>query len=250
MIDLFGMTSPNVLKLALMMEECGLDYRVHHVDVFAGAQHAPGFLAMNPNAKVPVIIDHDAGEDGPSSVFESGAALFYLAEKTERFLPAKGAARSIALQWLFLQASTVGPAFGQYVHFFRYAPSETYALRRYESEVARVLGVLERRLAESPWLAGAEYGLADMATWPGLRTGDAIFPLLTEKNGWAALPNLRRWFENIGARPAAGRAITAIDALLPEDKAAFARADADALDRFFGRGRHDHALQLSATEAA
>lgn len=248
MIDLYGMTSPNVLKLALMLEECGLDYRMHHVDVFAGAQHDPAFLAMNPNAKVPVIVDNEANH--PFAVFESGAALLYLADKVGRFLPREGRARSTALQWLLFQASTVGPAFGQYVHFFRYAASETYALRRHESETARVLRVLDRRLGESAWLSGDDYGLADIATWPGVRTGDAIFPLLTERQGWRAFPNVRRWFDSIAARPAAVRAATAIDALLPQDKAAFARADADALDRFFGRGRHDHALALIHAEPA
>ncbi|RJF93126.1 glutathione S-transferase family protein [Sphingomonas cavernae] len=248
MIDLYGMTSPNVLKLALMLEECGLDYRVHHVDVFAGAQHDPAFLAMNPNAKVPVIVDNDG--DGAFAVFESGAALLYLADKTGLLLPRDGRARSTALQWLLFQASTVGPAFGQYVHFFRYAPSEIYALRRHESETARVLGLLDRRLGESAWLSGDSYGLADIATWPGVRTGDAIFPLLANGHGWRTLPNLRRWFDNIAERSAAVRATAAVDALLPQDKAAFARADTDALDRFFGRGRHDHALALTGAEPA
>ncbi len=242
MIDLYAMTSPNVLKLVLMLEECGLDYRLHHVDVFAGEQHAPAFLAMNPNAKVPVLVD------GDFAIFESGAALLWLAEKTGRFLPRADRDRSIALQWLFFQASTVGAAFGQYVHFFRYAPDQTYALRRYESETARVLCVLEHRLADSPWLSGADYGLADIATWPGVRTGDAIFPLLGPQGGWAALPNVRRWFDAIAERAAATRATAALDALLPQDKAAFARADSDALDRFFGRGNHDHARALVAPE--
>lgn len=248
MIELYGMTSPNVLKLALMLEECGLEYRLRHVDVFAGEQHAPEFLALNPTAKVPVLVDR--GVPQPFAVFESAAALLYLAEKTGRFLPADPFARSTALQWLMVQASSVGPVFGQYVHFSRYAPAETYSLRRYESEAARLLRILDGRLAKSAWLSGDEFGLADMAQWPGVRTGSAIFPLFTEKGAWTALPNLRRWFDQVAARPATARATAAIDALLPADRRAFEKADADALDRFFGRGRHDHALTLTAAVAA
>lgn len=240
MIHVHGMTSPNVLKLVLMLEECALDYRLHHVDVFAGEQHSPEFLAMNPTAKVPVLVDETLPE--PFAVFESVAALLYLADKTGRFLPAEPLARSRALQWLLFQAASVGPMFGQYVHFFRYAPAETYALRRYESETARLLGVLDARLADALWLSGDAFGLADIATWPGVRTGDALFPLLARPGGWDAFPHLRRWFAQVGERPATIRATAALDALLPLDQAAFARADADALDRFFGRGRHDHAL--------
>ncbi|MBS0504395.1 MAG: glutathione S-transferase N-terminal domain-containing protein [Proteobacteria bacterium] len=248
MIELVGMTSPNVLKLALMLEECGLAYRLRHVDVFAGEQHAPEFLALNPTAKVPVLVDHDQPQ--PFAVFESAAALLYLAEKTGRFLPAAPLARSTALQWLMFQASSVGPMFGQYVHFFRYAPAETYSLRRYESEVARLLRILDDRLSGSAWLAGDEFGLADMAQWPGVRTGNALFPLFAEKGAWAALPNLHRWFDRVAERPATVRATAAIDALLPADVRAFENADTDALDRFFGRGRHDHANSLTAAVAA
>lgn len=247
MIEILGMTSPNVLKLVLMLEESGLEYRLRHVDVFAGEQHDAGFQALSPAGKVPVLIDHDAPE--PFAVFESAACLLYLADKSGTFLPAEPAARSIALQWLMFQAASIGPMFGQYVHFFRYAPAETYALRRYESEAARLLGVLERRLTASPWLAGADYGLADMATWPGIRTANAMFPLLAASDAWASLPALRRWFDAIAARPATARATQAIDALLPADRAAFERADSDALDRFFGRGRHDHSRALAAATA-
>lgn len=248
MIELYAMTSPNVLKLVLMLEECGLEYRLRHVDVFAGEQHAPAFLALNPTAKVPVLVDHDGSE--PFAVFESAAALLYLADKIGRFQPGDPLARSTALQWLMFQAASVGPMFGQYVHFFRYAPNETYPLRRYESEVARLLRILDQRLTASTWLAGEEYGLADMAQWPGIRTADAMFPLLTDKGAWAALPNLRRWFDQVAARPATARATAALDALLPADRAAFEKADADALDRFFGRGRHDYADVLTAAVAA
>ncbi len=249
MIEILGMTSPNVLKLVLMLEECGLVYRLRHVDVFASEQRTPEFLALNPTGKVPVLIDH--ARDAPFAVFESAAGLLYLAERTGRFLPPDAMPRSIALQWLMFQTASIGPMFGQYVHFFRYAPTETYGLKRYESEVARLLGVLDARLAETPWLAGDDYGLADMATWPWIRTANAMFPLLAEDRGtWAGLPALRGWFDRVAARPATPRAATALDALLPADQAAFGKADADALDRFFGRGRHDHSNKLTSAQTA
>ncbi|MCW6530984.1 glutathione S-transferase C-terminal domain-containing protein [Sphingomonas sp. MMSM20] len=249
MIEILGMTSPNVLKLVLMLEECGLAYRLRHVDVFTGEQRTPEFLALNPSGKVPVLIDH--AQDAPFAVFESAAGLLYLAERAGRFLPAVAMPRSIALQWLMFQTASIGPMFGQYVHFFRYAPTETYGLKRYESEVARLLGVLDTRLAQSPWLAGDDYGLADIATWPWVRTADAIFPLLTDgRDRWRGLPALRRWFDRVAERPATPRATAALDALLPADRAAFGRADADALDRFFGRGRHDHSHKLTGAETA
>ncbi|MCW6534774.1 glutathione S-transferase C-terminal domain-containing protein [Sphingomonas lycopersici] len=294
MIEILGMTSPNVLKLVLMLEECGLAYRLRHVDVFAGEQRTPEFLALNPSGKVPVLIDHECGvvsatpapsprpcagvhreaeagqeapaaepeaqwtpaqgrRDGgaPFAVFESAAGLLYLAERAGRFLQTEAMPRSIALQWLMFQTASIGPMFGQYVHFFRYAPTETYGLKRYESEVARLLGVLDTRLAQSPWLAGDDYGLADIATWPWIRTADAMFPLLTDgRDRWRGLPALRRWFERVAERPATPRATAALDALLPADRAAFGRADADALDRFFGRGRHDHSHKLTGAETA
>ncbi|AGH48058.1 MULTISPECIES: glutathione S-transferase C-terminal domain-containing protein [Sphingomonas] len=250
MFEVLGMSSPNVLKLVLMLEECGFDYRLRHVDVFAGQQFDPAFLAISPNNKVPVLIDQRGAE--PFAVFESASALLYLSEASGLMMPADAHLRSRAMSWLMLQTASVGPMFGQYVHFFRYAPEDErgYGLRRYESEAVRILGVLERRLAESPNLAGGEYGLADVATLPWIRTADSIFPLFKREGAWNEFPALRRWFEAGLARPATGRAVAALDALLSDDVAAFGRADSDAIDRFCGRGRHDHSAKLSAATTA
>lgn len=250
MFEVLGMSSPNVLKLVLMLEECGLDYRLRHVDVFAGQQFEPAFLAMSPNNKVPVLVDHRG--DAPFAVFESAAALLYLSEVTGSMMPADPHQRSRAMSWLMLQTASVGPMFGQYVHFFRYAPEgeREYGLRRYESEAARILGVLERRLAESANIAGDEFGLADVATLPWIRTADSIFPLFQGKSAWNAFPALRRWFDASLARPTVQRAVSALEALLPDDMAAFQRADGDAIDRFCGRGQHDHAAKVTAATTA
>ncbi|WP_380876867.1 glutathione S-transferase [Sphingomonas sp. DBB INV C78] len=250
MFEVLGMSSPNVLKLVLMLEECGFDYRLRHVDVFAGQQFDPAFLAMSPNNKVPVLIDHRGAE--PFAVFESAAALLYLSETSGKMMPTDAHLRSRAMSWLMLQTASVGPMFGQYVHFFRYAPEgeREYGVRRYQSEAARILGVLERRLAESANIAGEDYGLADVATLPWIRTADSIFPLFQDKGNWSQFPALRRWFDAGLARPASQRAIAALDGLLPDDIAAFGRADGDAIDRFCGRGRHDHAANLSAATTA
>lgn len=250
MFEVLGMSSPNVLKLVLMLEECGFDYRLRHVDVFAGQQFDPAFLAISPNNKVPVLIDHRGAE--PFAVFESAAALLYLAEASGRMIPADVQQRSRAMSWLMLQTASIGPMFGQYTHFCRYAPEadRAYGVRRYESEVARLFGVLDKRLAESANVAGDEYGLADVATWPWIRTADTIFPLLQDKSAWQRFPALRRWFDAGRDRPATQRAVAALDGLLSDDIAAFGRADGDAIDRFCGRGRHDHAANITAATTA
>ena len=243
MIELLGMSSPNVVKIVIMLEELGVPYKLTHVDVFSGAQHSPEFLAKSPNGKVPVLIDADG-----TSVFESAAILLYLARKYGRFMPPESDvdARRVADQWLMFQTASIGPMFGQYVHFFRYAPTETYGLKRYASEAARLLGVLDQRAAESPYLSGADFGLADMATWPWIRTADQMFPLFTEQGIWSRLPALRGWFERVGERPGVKAAVESIGQLGPDDAAAFQRADSEAMDRFFGRGKYDHAPATAA----
>ena len=174
MIDLYGCGSPNVLKILLMLEETELPYRLHAVNVHAGEQFREEFLALNPNAKVPVIVDHDM-TSGPHAVFESGAILYYLAEKTGRFLGHTHVERSACMQWLTWQVAGVGPMFGQALHFQFVAPDgNEYARRRYLTEVKRLYDVAERRLAQSQWLAGDDYTIADMAAWPWLRQ---ILPL-------------------------------------------------------------------------
>jgi GST-like protein len=243
MIDVYGMSSPNVVKITIMLEEVGLPYRQHHVNVFAGEQHAAEFLKISPNNKVPVILDEDGPGGAPQPVFESGAILMYLAEKTGRLLPASGVERLSVLEWLMVQLTAVGPMFGQLVHFTRYAPSgNDYSLKRYTSEVRRILGVLERRLAQAPHLGGAHYSIADIATWPWIRTASSIYPWLTQAaaSGEALRewPSLLRWFKLIGARPAVQRGVSTGERFLDQDRAAFGAADPDAFDRFFNRGKY------------
>lgn len=248
MIDLYGMSSPNVYKITIMLEECELPYRCHHVNVFAGEQFEPGFLRIGPNNKVPVLVDEQGPEGVPFSVFESGAILLYLAGKCARLLPDRPAARSLVEQWLMVQIASVGPMFGQCVHFLRHAPAGSdYARERYTSEVQRIFRILERRLGESAFLGGAEYSIADVATFPWIRTATMIFPWLKSTPGpgldapseeaLAGCPAVRRWFGQLAARPAVQRGLAAGDRFAPQDVAAFRSADPDAVDRFFGRGR-------------
>ncbi|HUA90645.1 MAG TPA: glutathione S-transferase N-terminal domain-containing protein [Steroidobacteraceae bacterium] len=242
MIDVYGMSSPNVVKVTIMLEELGLPYRQHHVNVFAGEQHAPQFLRQSPNNKVPLIVDEDGPEGTPLPVFESGAILLYLAEKTGQLLPRAGAARTVVLEWLMVQVASVGPMFGQLVHFTRYAPAgNDYSLARYTSEVRRIFGVLERRLAASACLGGADYSVADVATWPWIRTAATIYPFLTAaaQSGDALRewPALGRWFATVGARAAVQRGVASGERFLDRDRAAFGAADPEAFDRFFNRGK-------------
>lgn len=243
MIDVYGMSSPNVVKITIMLEEVGLPYRQHHVNVFAGEQHAPEFLQLSPNNKVPVIRDEDGPDGAPLPVFESGAILLYLAEKTGLLLPPAGAARAVVLEWLMVQLTAVGPMFGQLVHFTRYAPAgNAYSLQRYTSEVRRILAVLERRLGQAAYLGGDAYSIADVATWPWIRTASTIYPWLVAAaargDALAGWPALGRWFASIATRPAVARGVASGERFLDRDKAAFGNADPEAFDRFFNRGKY------------
>jgi GST-like protein len=243
MIDVYGMSSPNVVKITIMLEELGLPYRQHHVNVFAGDQHEAQFLSISPNNKVPVILDADGPGGAALPVFESGAILIYLAEKTGRLLPAAGAARVAVLEWLMVQLTAVGPMFGQLVHFTRYAPGgNDYSLQRYTSEVRRLFAVLERRLQQVAYLGGESYSIADVATWPWIRTASGIYPWLAAAAGGgealAAWPALGRWFRLIGARPAVERGVATGERFLELDRAAFGSAAPEAFDRFFNRGKY------------
>jgi len=230
-----------VLKITIMLEETGLEYRQHYVNMVAGDQHSAAFRKLSPLGKVPAILDEDGPGGAPHAVFESGAILLYLAGKADALQPRDARARSVALQWLMVQLTTVGPMFGQFVHFVRAAPpGNDYAVDRYRSQAKRVLESLEARLGEAGYLGGEEYGLADIATWPWVRTASQIFPFLPAGDGRPVLgdyPNLRRWFGVVGARPAVERGTRAGERFLEEDQKAFTRADPDALDRFFERGR-------------
>ncbi|MGV3656144.1 MAG: glutathione S-transferase N-terminal domain-containing protein, partial [Noviherbaspirillum sp.] len=170
MIDLYSTATPNGHKVHIMLEECGLPYRIHPIDIGAGDQFKPEFLAISPNNKIPAIVDPDGPDGQPYSVFESGAILVYLASKTGKFLGATDRDRFTTLQWLMFQMGGVGPMLGQNHHFRRYAPEKVeYAINRYTNEPRRLYGVIDRRLSESPCLAGEEYTIADIATFPWLR---------------------------------------------------------------------------------
>ena len=168
MIDLYTWGTPNGRKVSIMLEELGLEYTVHPIDIAQGAQFTPEFLAINPNNKIPAIVDQEGSGGAPLAVFESGAILIYLAEKTQSpLLPVSGAKRYAALQWLMLQMGGVGPIFGQVHHFWKFAKEDVpYAKERFRSEMLRLYGVLDKRLGETPYLAGDEYSIADIATYP------------------------------------------------------------------------------------
>jgi GST-like protein len=198
MIDFYFFPSPNGLKIAIMLEETGLDFRIIPVDISKGEQFAPEFLAISPNNKIPAIIDQDA-EGGPQSIFESGAILEYLAEKSGQFMPIATRPRYLVKQWLYWQVGSLGPMAGQANHFRAFAPEKVdYAIRRYTDEVNRIYGVLDRQLKGQDFIAG-DYSIADMAAWPW------IVPYERQGQRLEDFPNLRRWFYSMGARPGVQR---------------------------------------------
>lgn len=201
MIDLYFWPTPNGHKITIFLEEAGLPYRIVPVNISRGDQFKPEFLKISPNNRMPAIVD-DAPADGnePLSVFESGAILIYLAEKTGRFLPAAMRERMEAMQWLFWQVGGLGPMAGQNHHFVQYAPEKIpYAIERYVKETSRLYAVLDRHLAERDYIAG-EYSVADMACYPW------VVPHERQQQRIAAFPRLQRWLETIARRPAVVRA--------------------------------------------
>jgi GSH-dependent disulfide-bond oxidoreductase len=234
MIDLYAMGSPNVVKIYIALEEMGLPYNVLPVDVFAEGQFGADFLKLNPNAKVPVIVDSDGPGGKPYTVFESGAILQYLADQSGKFLAKDGAARYDALQWMMVQMTTIGPMWGQYVHFWRFAPKgNDYSLDRYRTQVRKTLDVVEQRLGETAYLGGSEYSIADIATFPWLRITHPFFG----KDAEAAYPKTMAWVAGIAARPAVVKALAAVDDVRTKTTQ-FDKASEDAKDRTFGRGRY------------
>jgi len=197
MIDLYYWTTPNGHKVTMFLEETGTPYRIIPVNIGKGEQFAPDFLAIAPNNRIPAMVDHEPkGGGAPVSLFESGAMLLYLAEKTGRFIPADVHGRAEVLQWLFWQMGGLGPMAGQNGHFNVYAPEKVpYAIERYVKETNRLYGVLDKRLADREFIAGA-YSIADMASYPW------IVPHKAHQQDLDAFPNLKRWFEAIRARPA------------------------------------------------
>jgi GST-like protein len=206
-IDLYYWTTPNGHKVTLLLEEAGLPYRVHAVNIAKGEQFAPDFLAIAPNNRIPAIIDRDPmGGGAPVSLFESGAILLYLAEKSGRFVPPSISGRAETLQWLFWQMGGLGPMAGQNHHFNQYAPEKIpYAIDRYVRETARLYGVMDKRLADRAFLAGDDYTIADMASYPW------IVPHERQGQDLVDFPHLRRWFDAIAARPATQRAYAIAD---------------------------------------
>ena len=202
MIDLHYWPTPNGHKVTLFLEEAALPYRIVPVDIGRGEQFRPEFLAIAPNNRMPAIVDHDPADGGaPVSLFESGAILLYLADKSGRFIPQDLRGRIEALQWLFWQMGGLGPMAGQNHHFSHYAPEKIpYAIDRYVNETNRLYGVLDNRLSDRPFLAGSDYSIADMASYPW------IVPYERQGQDLADFPNLERWFRSIEARPATVRA--------------------------------------------
>jgi GST-like protein len=230
MITLYGMSSPNVVKVLLILEELGEDYVFERCDVILGEQFTDRFLAMNPNAKVPVIVD-DGAADGPLTIFESGAILFYLAERASQFLPGSGAGRYKVMQWLMFQMAGVGPMFGQAIHFRDRPAGNDYAVERYKRELVRLCNVVDGALQKSEHLAGADYSIADMAVFPWMRTCSRFFPDVE----FAAAT--RRWYDQVAARPATIRAIEVVDQLSNLDKSSMRNASPEQIIRYYGRPR-------------
>ena len=202
MIELHYWPTPNGHKITMMLEEAGLPYRLTPVDIGTGDQFKKAFLAISPNNRIPAIVDHAPGDGGqPLAVFESGAILVYLAEKTGRFLPAATRERATVLEWLFWQVGGLGPMAGQNHHFNRYAPEKIpYAVDRYTRETNRLYGVLDWRLKGRAFVAGDDYSIADMAIYPW------IVPWKAQLQNLADFPDLKRWFGAIAERPASVRA--------------------------------------------
>ena len=217
MIEVYSWPTPNGHKVHIMLEECGLPYRVHPVNIGAGDQFSPEFLAISPNNKVPAMVDPEGPDGQPISLFESGAILLYLAGKAGRLLPQSTRARYEVLQWLMFQMGSVGPMLGQAHHFRLYAPDKlAYAIERYSNEARRLYGVMNKRAAASKYLGGPEYSIADIAIFPWLRSWRS------QGIEWTDFPHLKGWFDEIAHRPAVMRGVEVLAELrkpLTDDRA-------------------------------
>jgi GST-like protein len=229
MIEVYSWATPNGHKVHIMLEECALAYRAHPVDIGAGAQFQPDFLAISPNNKIPAITDPDGPDGQPISLFESGAILTYLAGKTGKFMPETTRERYEMLQWLMFQMGGVGPMLGQAHHFRIYAPEKIdYAVDRYTNEARRLYGVMNNRLARSKYIAGPEYTIADIAVFPWLRSWK------NQGIDWNDFPHLKKWFDEIAARPAVQRGVEVLASLRqPLD-------DAKARETLFGKTQYQN----------
>jgi len=207
MIDLYTWPTPNGHKIHIMLEEAAIPYRVHSVNIRTGEQFAPEFLQISPNNRIPAIIDPEGPHGAPLALFESGAILLYLAEKSGRFMPQDTAHRFTCLQWLMWQMGGVGPMFGQANHFRRYAKEQhPYAIERYTNEANRLMGILDLQLGKNSFIAGEEFTIADMAIFPWTRHADQRGIDMLE------YPHAQRWFDAINARPAVQRALQVLAA--------------------------------------
>lgn len=211
MIDLYYWTTPNGHKVSLFLEEAGLPYNVHPINISQGEQFQPHFLKIAPNNRIPAIVDHAPADGGePLSMFESGAILLYLAEKTGQFLPMDLRGRQTVLQWLFWQMGGLGPMAGQNHHFSQFAPEKIpYAIKRYIDETARLYGVLNKQLANNDFVAGSEYSIADMAIYPW------IVSHKWQSQNLEDFPHVQRWFNHIKDRPATVKAYALVQKINP-----------------------------------
>ncbi|MDR9433101.1 MAG: glutathione S-transferase N-terminal domain-containing protein [Spiribacter sp.] len=227
MIDVYTWPTPNGHKVHIALEELGLDYTVHPINIGQGDQFAEAFLRISPNNKIPAIVDSDGPGGEAISIFESGAILLYLAEKTAQLMPSEPRARYTTLEWLMFQMGGLGPLLGQAHHFRQYAPETIdYAVNRYTNEAARLYGVVDRRLADSEWLAGDAYSIADIACFPWIR------PYENQGQSLADFPHLKRWFDAIAARPAVARGVSVLADLRP------AKLDTAAKEQLFGSSQY------------
>lgn len=199
MIRLYGWGTPNGRKVSIALEELAIPYSVNKIDIMKGEQFTEEFLAINPNNKIPAIVDEDGPEGKPITLFESGAILVYLANKAGQLMPHGGVAHFHTLQWLMFQMGGIGPMLGQMHHFKRYAKDQTYSLNRYTAETHRLYNVLNRQLEENQFIAGNDYSIADIAIYPWI----ARFELHDLE--WSAVPNVKRWYDTVGARSAVKR---------------------------------------------
>jgi len=228
MINLYYWPTPNGHKIPIMLEECGIDYKVFPVNMLKGEQFSKDFLQINPNNKIPAIVDDDGPEGKKVSIFESGAILLYLAEKYKKFIPESPLERINVIQWLFFQVANVGPMFGQCGHFLQYAPERIeYGVKRYHAETERLYRVMDKKLENSQYLAG-DYSIADMATYPWVKIN--YFHEINMND----YPNVKRWTDDVGLRPAVIKGCS-----LLEDIMKLGDPDNEAFDNLFNKQKED-----------
>lgn len=232
MIDFYALTSPNVQKIFIMLEECELPYNLKTVDVWNAEQFTPEFTKINPLQKVPAIVDSDGPGGKPYTVIESGAILIYLAEKAGKFMPKDPVNRYDTIQWLMVQMANLGPMCGQLVHFSKYAgPGQDYGHGRYRTMVNKLFDLYEERLAARPYVVGDAYSIADIAAFPWLRNVESLGIDLSKR------PHVKAWVEKIAARDAVKRALATVATI----KSVRDKATDEAKDRYFGRGKYARA---------